>query len=339
MPTSSQSRNPTDALAEIRQARRQDPDSVLETLIPFLKHRSPVVVQAAAEGLGELERAEAFAPLMEAYERADSGGAATDKGCHTRVAIVKALGQIGIASAEPVVRRAVYTVQIESVGNGREDTAMTLRGAAAFALARVDPENAIHDLALMLFDVEPNLGVPFTERLFNKAFTRSAAAKAIAFLGYATGAALLGVKLRFREGEVSEVLGDCLEAFISMDPPNVVEIARPYLEGNDAFLAGIAATSLARFRGVDALDLLADSFEQIPMEARLPTVLAITGIRSDRTGHTLLRFFNDRSPAVRLAAVQGAALYRDSEITAHLETVAGSDADVKVRAAAKEAIE
>src|SRR5687767_11061522 len=257
MPSTSQSKNATEALAQVRQARRLGSESTLSALIPFLAHRSPVVVQAAAEGLGELERAEAVGPLIEAYERADSEG---DKGCHTRTAIVRALGQIGIAGAEPVVRRAINTVQIEAVGGGREDTAMTLRGAAAFALARVDPENAIHDLAPMLFDVEPNLAVPFTERLFNKAYTRSAAAKAIANLGYATGAALIGVKLRFRNDEVSEVLGDCLEAFISMDPPNVVEISRPYLEGRDAFLAGIAATSLARYRGVDALEVLADSF-------------------------------------------------------------------------------
>ena len=334
MAAASSNRNPTEALAEVREARRQDPEVALSALIPFLLHRTPVVVQAAAEGLGELERAEAVGPLLEAYERADSGGAATDKGCHTRAAIVKALGQIGIASAEPVVRRAINTVQIE-----REDAAITLRGAAAFALARVDPENAIHDLAIMLFDVEPNLAVPFTERLFNKAYTRSAAAKAIANLGYATGAALLGVKLRFRNDEVSEVLADCLEAYISMDPPNVVETVRPYLEGNDAFLSGMAATALARFRGVDALDVLAESFERIPVGARVPTVLAITGIRSDRTGHALLGFLNDKNPAVRLAAVQGAALYRDSEIIARLSEVAESDSDLKVRAAAKEAME
>ena len=48
-------------------------------------------------------------------------------------------------------------------------------------------------------------------------------------VGKAELCALLGVKLRFREGEVSEVLGDCLEAFIAMDPPNVMEIARPVL--------------------------------------------------------------------------------------------------------------
>jgi HEAT repeat protein len=311
-------------------------EAAIQALIPMLLHRSPPVVQAAAEGLGELERPEAVGPLMEAYERADSGG---DKGCHTRTAIVIALGKIGIASAEPVIRRAINTVQIEAVGGGREDTAITLRAVAAGALARVDPENAIHDLALMLFDTEPNLEVAYTERVFSKARTRSAAGKAIAYLGYATGAALLGVKLKFRQGEVSEVLGDCLEAFIAMDPPNVLEIARPYLEGDDAFLSGMAATSLARFRGEDALDVLADSFEEIPREARVPTILAITGIRSSRTGQTLLRFFDDRDPAVRLAAVQGAVLYRDRQITDRLVLIAQSDPDPRVRAAAQRAMD
>src|SRR5438876_2106827 len=300
MPVAAHNRAAAEALADIRRVASLEPESSLEKLIPFLTHRSNPVVQAAAEALGELERPEAVKPLLEAYERADSE---RDRGCHTRTAIVNSLGRIGMATSEPVVRRALKTIQIETVGAGREDTAVLLRATAAYALARIDPENAIHDLALMLFDVEPNLPVPFSERPFNKAKTRSAAAKAIAYLSYATGAALIAVKLRYREGEVSEVLGDCLEAFISMDPPNVMEIARPYVEGSDGFLAGMAATSLARFRGVDALDVLADAFEQIPREAKLPTVLAITGIRSDRTGHVLLRFLEDGNPAVRLAIV------------------------------------
>ena len=102
----------------------------------------------------------------------------------------------------------------------------------------------------------------FTERLFSKARTRMAAAKSIANLGYVSGAALLGVKLRFREHEVSEVLGDCLEAFISLDPPNVLEIVMPFLVGHDGFLAGMAATSLAIPRNGRA-DVLAGSFDQI----------------------------------------------------------------------------
>jgi HEAT repeat protein len=175
---------------------------------------------------------------------------------------VIALGKIGIASAEPVIRRAINTVQIEAVGGGREDTAITLRAVAAGALARVDPENAIHDLALMLFDTEPNLEVAYTERVFSKARTRE-----------------------------------------------------------------------------DALDVLADSFEEIPREARVPTILAITGIRSSRTGQTLLRFFDDRDPAVRLAAVQGAVLYRDRQITDRLVLIAQSDPDPRVRAAAQRAMD
>ena len=327
----SHNRTAVDALSQIRRIRDEDADSQLQNLTPYLNHRSAPVVQAAAEGLGELGRLESVAPLVEAYERSESAG---DKGCHTRIAVMKALGQIGAATAEPIVRRALKTIQIETVGFGREDTALDLRAHAAFALAHVDPENAIHDLALMLFDHEPNLEVAFSERPFSKARTRSAAAKAIANLGYATGAALLAVKLQYREQEVSEVLGDCLEGFISLDPPNVLEIVMPYLEGDDGFLAGMAATSLARFRGTDALDVLAESFDRIPADAQIPTVLAITGIRSSRTGSVLLRFFNHRNPAIRLAAVQGASLYRSAEVEAALAKAAESDPDARVRAAA-----
>ena len=73
-------------------------------------------------GLGDLERLESVTPLMEAYESVESAG---DKGCHTRITIVRALGQIGAATAEPIIRRALNAIQIETVGSGREDTALT----------------------------------------------------------------------------------------------------------------------------------------------------------------------------------------------------------------------
>ena len=131
-----------------------------------------------------------------------------------------------------------------------------------------------------------------------------------------------------------EVLGDCLEAFISLDPPNVLEIVMPFLVGHDGFLAGMAATSLARFRGTDALTFWRESFDQISQDAQVPTVLAITGIRSERTGHALMRFFDHQNPAIRLAAVQGAQLYRDNAIMARLSQIADSDPDPRVCAAA-----
>lgn len=326
-------------IAQVREAEHLPPQQAVERLCALVESRHAEVIQAAAKLLGEMGRMTAVTPLMDAYWRLDADGARLDKGCHSRGALVVALGTLGAAVSEPVIRRALSTVQIETVGFGREDTAPALRAAAAFALVQVDPRNAIHDLALLLFDHEPNLAVPFTERMFAKARTRIAAAQALAALGEPAGAALLAVKLQSRGEEVAEVLVECLESLAALNPPNRQALILPYLQSEDPYLAGSAATSLARHLGEDALDLLLEHAPHVPRDAMLPLVLAITGIRSGRTGAALTTFFNDSDPRVRKAAVEGAILYVDNEVRTRLQAVAESDPDPRIRSAAAAALE
>ena len=59
------------------------------------------------------------------------------------------------------------------------------------------------------------------------------AAKAIAYTGEPAGAALLAVKLRFPEGEVSEVLAACLEGISALQPACL-----PWLRERDVAVIG-----------------------------------------------------------------------------------------------------
>ncbi len=326
--------NVTEELARVQAAARRPPAEAVELLVPLLRSKQPAVIQEAAAALGATEQRAAIPPLMEAYARADEDGPKRDRGCRIRRAIVEALAKLDARTAVPLVRRAIRTVQVMA----GTDTALDLRAAAAAALAQLEPQNAIHDLALLLFDREPNCPVPATEYLYAKAQTRIVAAKAIAYTSEPAGAALLAVKLVFREMELPDVLSACLEGIAALHPPNLKEVVRPYLEGRDPILATTAATSLASSLGEEALPILVESYQRAPREARVPFVLAITSVRSARTGPALLSFLADPSPEVRLAAVEGASLYMDEAVRERLERVAKGDPDRRVCMAAARAL-
>lgn len=288
----------------VKAAIQLPPAEAARALADHLQSRHGAVVEAAAKALGKLGRPEAGAALIDAYRRGEQDAPRIDRYGHVRTAIVAALGTLGSRGASDVVRRALHT---ELAGG---DGGVELRSAAALALARVDPANAIHDLALVLFESDPSIPGAPSAWSFAKAPTRIAAAHALAALGDPAAAALLGVKLRYGGSEVAEVLSACIQAITLLQPPNLAQLLRPYLTGHDPFLAATAGTSLARELGAEALDLLRECAGDMPLEARLPVVLAITAIRSERTPEVLGEFVNDRDPQVRRAAEDGIALYR-----------------------------
>jgi HEAT repeat protein len=325
-------------LAEIAALSRLPAEQAAGPLIALLEFPHGSVIEAAAKALGDLEEVPAGESLITAYEWAD-GAKGRDPGCRARRAVVRALGKLDYRPGVPIVRQALYTVQIEPVGFGLEDTGLGLRATAALALAQLDRFNAVHDLALLLFDTEPNLPVPATEHLFNKAPTRIAAVQALASLGETAVAPLLAVKVRYPVREVPEVIAACLEGLAALDPPNLADLMLPYLQGADAYLASTAAAALAQQKGADALALLEEAVEAFPADGRVALVLAITGIRSDETGRVLLRFTSDRDPQVRQAAVDGLALYPSDDVRATLRLLASSDPNDRVRSAAKSALD
>src|SRR5438105_1262437 len=148
------------------QALRRGAEAV-EELKPFLRSKHSMVVQEAVSALGDTEQVAAVAPLLECYAWADADGPKRDRGCRIRRAVVEALGKLEARSAVPLVRRALRTIQIVA----GTDTALDLRSAGAAALAQLDPHDAVHDLAILLFDREPNFPVPATEIPFAKAQT------------------------------------------------------------------------------------------------------------------------------------------------------------------------
>lgn len=334
MKRNSNKRSEIETLEHIRMAKKLPPVEAVGALVEYLKKSGPWVGSQAVKALGKIDHPLVVTSLIESYRWAEEDPHKRDRGCAIRQAIVEALGNMETPLAISTLRRAIRTVQIERLGPQIEDSAIGLRATAALALARVD-SNALYDLALLLFDENPDIPVNPVERPFVKAPVRKAAAQALGALGDPGGTVVLAIKLRFPQNEVAEVIAECIESIIALRPPYLLEIVKPYLEGVSAEFSAITALALAENLGVEVLDLLGESFCRVPREARESVIVAISAIRSNKTREVLLEFLEHSDPLVRKAAVKGIISYLDEEIKERLQVIHETDPDASVRLAAK----
>ncbi|HYG56963.1 MAG TPA: hypothetical protein VD902_02700, partial [Symbiobacteriaceae bacterium] len=203
-------------------------------LFEALQDPSPIVVEAAAK---RILQPRASGALVRAYLRLHEGAPKADPGCWARMAILEALARLEAPEGEEAARLAIRTVQVEAVGFGMADTATGLRVAAAGLLANLGAPGALIDLAWLLHDTVPNATCSHAEAPFAKLATRVAAAKAIGALGDGAGAAVLGVKLAFPEGEQPDVLVECMDALAALREPRAIDMLKPWLGNHTAYLA------------------------------------------------------------------------------------------------------
>lgn len=269
-----------------------------EELIAALADPSPLVVEAAAK---RVEQPRAAGALLRAYLRLHKAGAEGDPGCWARIALIEALARLGAPEGEEAARLAVHTVQVERTSGGLLDTATGLRVASAGLLANLQAPGALIDLAVLLFDREPNAPCSAAEAPFAKLATRVAAARAIGALGDPGGGAVLALKLAFPEGELTEVLGECMDGLVALEEPRTADLLGPWLTKPDPYLAAVAATGIARVGRERAVSTLLEALPRAAREAREPLVLAIGSIRSDEARQAVAALAEHEDPVIRKA--------------------------------------
>lgn len=270
-----------------------------DELIAALADPSPILVEAAAK---RIEQPRAAGALLRSYLRLHAAGSEGDPGCWARIAIAEALSRLGAPEGEEVARLAVRTVQVEHVSGGPVDTATGLRVAAAGMLANLSAPGSLVDLAVLLFDREPNAPCSAAERPYAKLATRTAAARAIGALGEPGGGAVLAVKLAFPEGELTEVLAECMDGLVALQEPRLVDILTPWLTRPDPYLAAVAATGIARAGRERAVEVLLAALPEAVAAARESLVLAIGSIRSEVAREALRSLAEDKDQVVQAAA-------------------------------------
>jgi len=302
-------------LAMIKSTHDLPDQEAVVILLDCVKKGSPLAAVKAVRLMAERDHPTVLQSLIEAYDWIEADPNKRDVDCHVRQVIAGALGDWGSPLSVEILRKAVRTVKISFM----DDLAIGLRATAAISLAKVDPD-ALYELSLLLFD-DNEKNVP----------VRMAAAQALSVLGDPGGMLLLAIKLKFPQNEAPEVLAECLESLIFMNPPYLMEIVKPYLRSNDEYLTSIAALALAENRGAEVLDLLLEILEQAVRETKETIVVAISLTRCNEARQLLLDYLGHQSYFVRRGAVKGLKAYLDDEVREKLQIIHATDREESVR--------
>jgi HEAT repeats len=233
---------------EVEQLRDSPGPATQAKLAKALGNRSNYLVSKAAAVVADLQLSELVPDLVKAFDRFLQDPVKTDPQCWAKIAIAKALKDLGHRDPR-VFLRGIEHVQLEPVFGGREDTAGPVRSACALALVecQLDDFEILGRLADLLVDRD--------------AAVRVDAALAIAQLGSPGGTLLLRLKARVGDTE-PEVTGQCLFALLSLGASDAVAFVGRFLDHADAQVCAEAATALGAARDPEALALLAARYQR-----------------------------------------------------------------------------
>jgi len=331
MPTSKSKTSGYEKILEIIASTTDMPASeAVNTLIDCVKKGHSLASQHAVYALAKINHPDIVPSLITLYEWIEESPRKRDNSCDVRITIAEVLGDAGSPVSADILRKAVRTVQVVKLGPSTEDAGIGLRATAALALAKVDP-GCLFELSILLFDQKPDVPTSPLDVPYAKATARKAAAQAISVLGDLGGMPLLAVKLKFPHNEVPDVLAECIESLIFMNPPYLMEIVKPYLTGDDEYLSAIAALSLAENLRAEALDLLQEALEHASEDAKEAIVIAISATRCNKARQILFDFLDHPNHLIRRGAVKGIKAYLDDEISEKLKIIRDTDTDRSVR--------
>ena len=290
-------------LAALREARA-DPfaPASLATLRTTLASPSNVAVGKAAEIVGQSEIAVLAPDLVTAFERF-LGDPTADPGCAAKSALMDALYRLGHQDAA-VFLRGLHYVQMERAYADRSDdsqwvdTAIDVRGSAAFGLARSGYRHALVELADLLADKE--------------APARASAARAMAYRGDAAALPLLRFKIRVGD-EDGSVLADCFLSLLKIDARGSLDFVAEHLRG-DGPLALAAGTALGDSRLPEAFAPLRDWCRTVSGSRDEGTaLLALAALRHDEAFDELLSIVRDGAERSACRALEALGMWRGDE--------------------------
>ncbi len=272
-------------LQALEQARSAD------ELRKALGDQSNYYVAKAASLVARLGLDELVPDLAAAFDRFMTDPAKKDPQCWAKNAIVKALKDLGYSDADFFLR-AMRHVQPEAVWGGTEDTAATLRGAAALALVACPlPRMEILELLADLLAADPAKTV------------RVEAALAIAQLPGTETALLLRFKALTGDKE-AEVTGQCLTSLLDISADYIPFVAR-LLDSKNADVQAEAAAALGTSLDPRAAATLIDFYRRSgDSQLTRAILLSLGASRSNAAADFLLSLipqapFDDAGYAVR----------------------------------------
>jgi HEAT repeat protein len=272
--------NPLDRKLEALYRLEDDPAKIFETLPPFLRDKSNIIVAKAANMAVRLEASALVGDLTSAFLSILRDAEKNDPGCVALTAIAKALITFDAPVAEVYFAGLRHFQRDPSYG-GRTEVAGELRGLSARGLARIGhPEALLFILPLMADSLPARVG----------------AVRAIAETGKAEAELLL--RLHVIRGDFDiEVIGECFTGLLGLIPQRSVGFVGTYLQSNEESVAEMAALTLGESRLTAAFPVLRDAWQgELLSSVRRAVLFAIAALRRDEALEWLLSLLRDGGP-------------------------------------------
>jgi HEAT repeat protein len=272
-----------DAVAEIKRA---------------LESPTSLLVAKAAEIAGRRGLTELIPDMASAFDRFLADGARVDKQCNAKTSIAEALNKLEYMGNAVLVAGARY-LQMEPAFGGPADTAAGLRCACASGLARIEHPDAHYVLADLLVDPERTV--------------RSAAARALAYLGSPEGEVLLRLKALTGDSE-PDVISECFTGLMTMAPERSLDFVARYLRSGGPAVSESAALAIGGSRLPRAYDTLRQHWDdEVSPTVRRRLLLPIALIRSTEAFNFLLEVVRTADTKTAAHAVSALRIYADDE--------------------------
>lgn len=299
-----------DIEAKVREINRlrDEPDAELVTaqLEKALKQRNNYLVAKAAATTAELGLTRLLPQIAGAYERfLQSNPTKSDPQCWAKIALVKAMKELGNRDPEPYIR-GLSCVQLGAwvpPPHQRDDAATPLRSACAGALL---------DCALADVDLLTYLGDLLTDPYKT---VRVDAALAIGRAGSSAGIPLLRLKAGLGDDE-PEVTGQCFVSLLTLAKGEAVEFIGKFLDGEDSAARVEAAAALAEAGLPEAFEAARKAWEDILDRDVREAILSGLGASTLEAAAEFLFELHEEEPAWRekaLAALETSRHWRTYE--------------------------
>lgn len=276
-------------------------------LAKALADRVNLMVAKAAKIAGERKLGALVPNLLRAFDRLFEN----DPQCWGKNAIAQALVDLEYRESAPYVR-GVRHIQMEPVWGGRQDTATTLRGICALALAS-GTDLPREDTLRLLVDALADKSDP----------VRAEAVRAVAQMGGAEGALLLRLKARVGDKELP-VAGQTFDSLLALEAETAVVFVAGFLKEADEGIRAEAALSLGSSRLPGAVTALRAAWEEDKdPDLRLAVLRGLAVSRQPEALEFLLELVKDGRMRDACAAIEALSVDRESEtIRERLEAAA-----------------
>ncbi len=270
-------------LEQVEALRSAPEEQAVKELRRALKDRANYLTAKAAAVVADRQFRGLMEDLLTAFERFMRDPLKSDPQCWGKIAIVKALQELGHAD-RAVFLTGIVHIQLEPVWGGRQDSAAPLRAACAMALLQCDIP--AFDLLVYLTDLLADA----------ETLVRADAARAIGQLGAREG--LLPLRLKTLAGDADpEVIGHCFTALLGIGSRDVLPFVARFLRDKDPDVRIEAVAALCDSTEPEGVGLVKEFWErQFDREVK-KTVLAVMAGSPHREAAEFLASVIEAGPA------------------------------------------